>query len=212
MWRQAALKHERLWAAGAAEEVQWWWRPANMRKFCQSVQRSEHHAPAALCVWLINSTARDAAAHWTATERKPGFLMLRSNLLPVLHLLIQVLQRLWSPVRFYIRVHARDLKNSRLNYGAWIWICVIWSFLKLLNLVCSPFPSQELSGDTEPSPAWCSTMSEIIGWRFRIHGCRLPALRAAEAPSVLWLQTIEKRRSALRLFKSSEMFLTPAAG
>lgn len=49
---------ECLWAAGAAEEVQRRWRPANMRKFCQSVKRSEHHAPAALSVWLINSTRR----------------------------------------------------------------------------------------------------------------------------------------------------------
>lgn len=73
--------------------------------------------------------------------------------------------------------HACDLKNSRLNYGAWSWICVVWSFLKLLNLVCSPFPSQELAGDTEPSPAWCCTMLQIIRWRCRVYGCRLPALR-----------------------------------
>lgn len=54
--------------------------------------------------------------------------------------------------------------------------------------------------------------SQLSDWCMEPFEAHRSHVSAAEAPSVLWLQTIKKRKSALRLFKSSEMFLTPAAG
>lgn len=58
------------------------------------------------------------------------------------------------------------------------------------------------------APCWRSS-DEDVG--FMAADSQLGARSRSEAPSVLRLQTT-KRKSALRLFKSSEMFLTPAAG